>query len=265
MGFSDRVRHVGIDEKSFGAGQDYVGVMTDIDQSRVLEVTPDRTTEAADALWKTLSEEQRSKVRAVCMDMWQAYEASTERNVPNARIVHDRFHIAKYLNEAVDKVRRAEHRELQQSGDDRLKGVLFPRATAPAVHSGKSEREKNEELAALRKSTLATGRAWSLKELFRFFWQEGDAVGGRAFFDSWYAWAIRSRLEPIKKVARMLKNRLARILTWFSSPIGNGPAEGFNSRIQSIKSAARGFRIFEHYRIRILLYCRKISLNAREN
>ena len=115
--------------------------------------------------------------------------------------------------------------------------------------------EKNDELAALRKSTLATGRAWSIKELFRFFWQETDAVGGRAFFDSWYAWAIRSRLAPIKQVARMLKTRLDRILTWFSSPIINGTSEGFNSRIHAIKSAARGFRIFEHYRIRILFYC----------
>jgi transposase len=257
----NEVRHVGIDEKSFGAGQDYVSVMTDIDQSRVLEVTPDRTTEAADQLWKTLSEEQRSKVKAVCMDMWQAYESSTERNVPNARIVHDRFHIAKYLNEAVDKVRRAEHRELQADGDDRLKGLRQILLFNPENLSD----EKNEELAALRKGTLATGRAWSLKEMFRFFWQEGDAVGGRAFFDSWYAWAIRSRLEPIKKVARMLKNRLDRILTWFSSPISNGPAEGFNSRIQSIKSAARGFRIFEHYRIRILFYCGKLSLKPSEN
>ena len=119
----DEVRHVGLDEKSFGAGQEYVRVMTDIDQSRVLEVTPDRTTEPADRMWKTLSDEQRSEVKAVCMDIGQAYETSTERNVPQTRIVHDRFHIAKYLNEAVDKVRRTEHRELQQGGDDRLKGV----------------------------------------------------------------------------------------------------------------------------------------------
>ena len=68
-------------------------MMTDIDQSRVLEATPDRTTEAADQLWKTVSDEKRSEVKAVCMDMWQAYEASTE------------------------------HRQLQQAGDDRLKGV----------------------------------------------------------------------------------------------------------------------------------------------
>ena len=174
--------------------------------------------------------------------------------------MHDRFHIAKYLNEAVDKVRRTEHRELQQGGDDRLKGIRQILLFNPENLS----EEKNEELAALRKSTLATGRAWSLKELFRFFWQETDAVGGRAFFESWYAWAIRSRLDPIKKVARMLKNRLDRILTWFASPISNGVAEGFNSRIQSIKSAARGFRIFEHYRVRILFYCGKLSLKPMD-
>jgi transposase len=215
-----------IDENRFAAGQGYVSVMTDIDQSRVLEVTAERTTDAADELWKTPSEEQRSKVKAVCMDMWQA----------------------------------TEHRDLQQDGDDRLKGVRQILLFNPENLS----EEKNEELAALRKSTLATGRAWSLKELFHFFWLETDAVGGRAFFESWYAWAIRSRLDPIRKVARMLTDRLDRVLTWFASQISNGVAEGFNSRIQSIKSAARGFRIFEHCRIRILFYCGTLSLKPSE-
>jgi transposase len=127
-----------------------------------LQLTPDRTTESADILWKTLSPKQRSKVRAGCMDMWQAYETSTETNAPNALIVHDRFHISKHLNEAVDKVRRAEHRELQQTGDDRLKGMRQTLLFNPENLSD----EKNDELAALRKSTLATGRAWSIKELF---------------------------------------------------------------------------------------------------
>ena len=256
----DDVRNVGIDEKSFRKGQDYVSVMTDIDQSRVLDVTPERTIESADQLWETLSQVQRKRVQAVCMDMWQAYETSTKNQVPQARIVHDRFHISKYLNEAVDKVRRAEHKQLQQEGDDRLKGMRHTVLFNPENLSD----EKNDQIEALRKSTLATGRAWSLKELFRFFWDESDAVGGRAFFDSWYSWAIRSQLEPVKKVARMLKGRLDRILTWFTSPISNGPAEGFNSRIQSLKSAARGFRIFEHYRIRILFYCGKLTLKPQE-
>lgn len=253
----DQVKHVGIDEKSFGKGQDYISLMTDLDQSRILEVTPERTTESADQLWKTLPEKQRKKVKAVCMDMWQAYETSTAQHAPKAEIVHDRFHISKYLNEAVDKVRRQEHRELQRDGDDRLKGL---RQTLLFNPENLNE-EGNEQIAALRKSTLATGRAWSLKELFRYFWQEPDAIAGREFFDSWYAWAIRSRLEPMKKVARMLKTRIDRIVTWFKHPISNGPAEGFNSRIQSLKSNARGFRIFEHYRIRILFFCGKLNMN----
>ena len=78
-----------------------------------------------------------------------------------------------------------------------------------------------------------------LKGLFRSFRQETHAVGGRSFFKSWYAWAIPSRHEPIKKVARILKTRLDRILSWLASTIGTEVTEGFNSGIQSIKSAAR--------------------------
>lgn len=252
----DEVRHVGIDEKSFGKGHDYVSVMTDIDGSRVLEVAPERTIEACDKLWNALPDPQKSQINAVCMDMWQAFETSTEKNAPEAAIVHDRFHISKYLNEAVDKVRREEQKVLKAAGDDRLTGL---RQTLLFNPENLSE-ARDEQLTALLKSSLATGRAWSLKDSFRHFWDQHNAIDGRAFFDRWYAWAIRSRLDPIKKVAKMLKGRLDRILTWFSSPISNGPSEGFNSRIQSIKSAARGFRIFDHYRTRILFYCGKLDL-----
>ena len=79
-------------------------MMKNIDDSRVLEVTPDRTTESADILWRTLSPKQRSKVRAVCVDMRQAYETSKETNAPSALTVYDRFYISQDLNEAVDKV-----------------------------------------------------------------------------------------------------------------------------------------------------------------
>lgn len=157
------------------------------------------------------------------MDMWQAFETSTKNNVPNANIVPDRFHITKYLKEAVDKVRRAEHKQLTADGDDRLKGMRHTVLFNPENLS----KEKDEQLTALLKSTLKTGRAWNLKETFRFFWSEGDAVGGRAFFDRWYSWAIRSRLEPTKKVARMLKGRLDRSLTWFASPIRMVPQKAF--------------------------------------
>ena len=252
----DEVKHVGMDEKSFGRGQDYVSVMTDIDESRVLEVSRGHDEEAANELWDTLSQEQKDNVAAVAMDMWQAFENSAVRHVPKADIVHDRFHISKHLNEAVDKVRRQEHKALKKDGDETLKGTkqlwLFNPENISDAHW--------EEFEALKDMELKTARAWAIREQFRWFWEYQYAGNAKKFFRLWYQWASRCRLEPIKKVAKMLKRRLANILTWFRHHISNGPAEGFNSRIQSIKSAARGFRNFNNYRTRILFFCGKLEL-----
>ncbi|MCD0462457.1 transposase, partial [Roseiconus lacunae] len=86
------------------------------------------------------------------------------------------------------------------------------------------------------------------------------AFSAEGFFERWYSWAIRSRLEPIKKVARMLKKHIDGMLSYFRHRITNAITEGFNSRIQSIKSAARGFRNFANYRLRVLFYCGKLEM-----
>lgn len=252
----DGLRYVGIDEKSFGRGQDYVSVMTDQEVSRVIEVVPGRTEESTDSLWKSLSDEQRAEIQAVSIDMWQAFENSIQRNVPQADIVFDKFHIAKHLNEAVDKIRRSEHKDLKARGDGRLTGTRQLWLFNPE----NLDESREQEFNALRKQQLKTSRAWGIKDYFRWFWMHDDAPSAREFFDDWYSWAIRSRLKPMKQVAVMLKKRLANILTWFRHPISNATAEGFNSRIQSIKSQARGFRSFRNYRTRILFYCGKLKL-----
>ena len=252
----DDIQHVGMDEKSFGKGHDYVSIMTDIDNRRVVEVAPERTIEAADSLWETLSESQRSEVKSVSLDMWQAFMTSAGKNAPDAEIVHDKFHIAKYLGEAVDKVRRSEHRELKQAGDETLTGSR--QLWLYNVENLKDE--KYDELMEIQKSDLKTGRAWAIKENFRWFWEYTYAGNAKKFFDRWYGWAIRSRLDPIKKVAVMLKNHLDGLLSYFRHRVTNAISEGFNSRIQSIKSAARGFRNFANYRTRILFYCGKLNL-----
>ena len=252
----DGIHHVGVDEKSFGCGQDYISLMTDLHAKRVLEVAEGRTIESCDQLWQTLTEEQRSNISAVSMDMWQAFMTSAEKNVPEAEIVHDKFHISKHLNDAVDRVRRHENKQLRSEGDDRLTGTrqlwLFNQENL-------DEDRHNELLTAMR-SDLKTGRAWAIKENFRHFWEYVYAFSAEDFFDRWYAWAIRSRLEPIKKVAKMLKPHLDGLLSYFRHQITNATTEGFNSRIQSIKSAARGFRSFKNYRLRILFYCGKLQM-----
>jgi len=252
----DNIEHVGMDEKSFGKGHDYVSVMTDIDNSRVLEVAPERTIEAADSLWKTLTQTQREGIASVSMDMWQAFMTSAQNNAPQAEIVHDKFHISKYLGEAVDKVRRAEHKALKEEGDETLTGSR----QLWLYNMENLDDERYDRLHELQQQDLKTARAWAIKENFRWFWDYSYAGNARKFFDRWYGWARRSRLEPVKKVAGMLKNHLDGLLSYFRHRVTNATAEGFNSRIQSIKSAARGFRSFANYRLRILFYCGKLDL-----
>lgn len=252
----EEVRHVGLDEKNFGQGQSYVSVMTDLDGSRVLEVVEDRTEKAADALWNSLPQVQREKVLGVAMDMWQPYLASTRQQAPKAEIVHDKFHVSKHLNEAVDQVRRRENKDLRAKGDDRLVGSKQLWLFNPQNLS----RERKKELTALKEETLKTSRAWAIKEHFRKFWDYTYATSADDFFSDWYGWAVRSRLPAIIDKAKMLKRHLPELLSYFRQRITNALTEGFNSKIQAIKSAARGFRAFKNYRTRILFYCGKLEL-----
>jgi transposase len=252
----ETVRFVGIDEKSFGRGQDYVSLMTDLEQSRVLDVVADRTAEACQELWTRLGAEQSHKVEAVTIDMWQPYLSTTTQAAPQAQIVHDKFHVAKHLNEAVDQVRRAENRQLHSQGSDLLSGTKYVWLKNPD-----NWHEADQlKFDALRSCGCKVARAWQLKELFREFWSCFNSTEAESFFNRWYSWAIRCRLTPIKDVARMLRAHLENLLTYFTYSISNALTEGFNSKIQSLKHAARGFRTFANFRIRILFFCGRLNL-----
>ena len=252
----EALKHLGMDEKSFKRGQSYVTLLTDLDQSRVLDVVEERTTEAADQLWETLSPEQKQTVEAVAVDMWEPFIRTIEKQVPNADIVHDKFHVSKYLGEAVDKVRRQEHKELMAQGDETLKGTRQLWLYNPQNFSP----EQVEEFSALKDLQLKVARAWAAKELFSKFWEYQEEGWARRFFKDWFGWVSRSQLKPVVEVAQMLKRHLDNLLTYLKHHITNAVTEGLNSKIQSLKSAARGFRNFRNYRIRILFFCGKLNL-----
>jgi transposase len=253
---TEKIEHVGMDEKSFRRRHNYVTVLVDLDGSRVLEVTEGRDEKAANKAWTAIPEPQRKKVKAVAMDMWTAFINAATKHAPQADVVHDKFHISKHLNDAVDKVRRKEHKVLKKEGDDTL---------AASKHSWLFNPENMKEdrwlvFQSLKDSELKTSRAWAIKEQFRWFWEYTYAGNAKKFFDRWYGWAARSRLTPIIETARMIKTHLPNILTYFHHRITNAASEGFNSRIQSIKASARGFHAFENYRTRILFHCGKLDL-----
>jgi transposase len=251
---------VGMDEKSFLKGHRYITALNDLDRGRVLEVVEGRTEEDALALWGKLPETSRSTIKAIAMDMWQAFENAARRVVPGAEIVHDKFHIAKHLNDGVNRIRTEEHRRLLREGDDRLKGTrwFWLRAEDNLTNA------QYESFRDIKEAALKTSKAWFIKEAFRFFWVvPKTSAEAEEYFEEWYRHTIYSKLEPMKKVARMLKQRLGNVVTWWRHPITNAVSEGLNSKIQSIKSAARGFHSFASYRIRILFFCGKLDLKPR--
>lgn len=252
----EQLRYLGLDEKSFRRGQSYISLLTDLEGSRVLEVTEGRDQAAAELLLATLGEKQLAQVEAVAMDMAGSYAAAARAALPQAAIVHDKFHIAKHLGEAVDQVRRRENKELLQEGDATLKGSRQLWLYNPQNMSA----EKRASFAQLKDLNLKVARAWAIKELFTELWHYSYEGSARKFFKKWFGWASRSQLRPMIKVARMLQAHLDNILTYLRHPITNAVTEGLNSKIQAIKANARGFRSFLNYRTRILFFCGKLSL-----
>jgi transposase len=252
----EEIKYVGIDEKNFGKGHDYVSVISDISKGCVLNVIPERTKEATMELWKTIPQEQRGSIRAVAMDMWEAFMNVTGEVVPHADIVHDKFHCSKYLGEAVDKVRKQENRELAEQGNDVLKGTKFLWLKNP-----KNWNEKQEsDFEALRNEELKVSRAWAIRQSFNGLWNYWYRKPAEKYFRQWYYWATHSQLKPMIEVARTLKRHLKGILNYCKHRITNAVAEGLNSKIQTLKTNARGFRNFDHYRISILFHCGKLDV-----
>jgi transposase len=253
---AEPIQHLGIDEKSFLRGQSYASVLTDIEGSRVLEVVPGRTLEDAKKLLETLTLEQRFGVEAVAVDMWRGYLSAANLLLVNAAIVHDKFHVSKYLNEAVNAIRKGEHKKLLAKGDTTLTGTKFK--WLKRQPDGRTQEARR--FRQIHELNLKTSRAWALKESFSELWAYRYTKPAQRYFKTWCTRAMRSQLKPIKAVTKMLRRHETGILNYIKHRITNAAAEGFNSVIQTIKANARGFRCFKNYRIRILFFCGKLDV-----
>jgi len=243
-----------VDEKGIGNGQNYLTIVAQVggEQTTVEYVGEEREQESLDGFWKSLSAAQLAGVEAVGMDMWEPYVQSTLAHVPGAagKIVHDPFHLVKAMNEAVNDVRKSEHRRLLAQDDGILKGTrqlwLYGLENLPAKHV-----QRFDEIKLLN---LETSRAWAIKEVFRSFWLCDTVKQAEKYFGKWYGWAIRSRLNPVKKVARMCKTHLQNILTFFEHRLTNGPIEGLNNAIQGLIKKAFGYRNKKRFKTDIFFH-----------
>jgi len=241
---------LGVDETSYQKRHEYVTVVVDQEAGTVVHVADGRGREVLDTFFDGFSWEERQQVESVAMDMWAAYIASVSTKIPGAvdKIAYDKFHVAQHLSQTVDEVRRQENKSLLAEGDEQLKGTKY----LWLRHPDHLSEDTWQAFEPLRNSALKTARAWAIKELAMSLWKYRTRGWARRAWLAWFAWAIRSRLEPIRRVANMIKSHLNGILNAIVLGVTNARSEGVNSKIQWIKYTARGFR--NRLRFRIAIY-----------
>lgn len=256
------MRYVGVDEKAFRKHQRYHTVVCDLERSTVEYVAEGRGEASLAPFYAGLTTDQRAALQAVAMDMWDPYIKATREGLPDGqdRIVFDRFHIMRDITEAVDMVRKQEHRALlRTTGSSILTGTKYL-----WLYAGNHlPRSRRATFTALRRTNLKVGRAWAIKEALRTLWTYRQPAAVTRFFRHWYGWARRSQLEPIKRVAATLQRHLAGVLRYCRHRITNGVAEGLNSKIMTIKRKACGFRNPEHFTTAIYFHCGGLDLYPR--
>ena len=247
-----------MDEKAAAKGHRDLTLVCDVDEGTVEHIAEDRKQGSLDGYYAGLTKEQLDGIEAVAMAMWEPYIQATLAPVPDAaaKIVFDRVHVMGQVGKAVDTVRKQEHREVMELGDETLKGSkylwLYSRENVPE--------RRREEFAALMRQELKVGRAWAIKEALRRRWHYGYPASGWKFWKRWYFWATHSRLEPIRKAAKTVGQHIDNIVTYDQHPVTNAMREGRNSTIQKIKSLACGFRNPEPFKAAISFHCGGLDL-----
>ena len=251
-------KHIGIDETAFKKRHNYVTIVSDQD-GKVVHVGMNRKQKTLESWYRSLSSEQLAGIQSVRMDRWKAFIGATLKQVPDAelKIAFDKFHIAKYLGDAVDKVRIKEHKELMREGYHDLKGTKYDWLRNPANMSHGDKMT----FKALRESNLRTARAWAIKQLAMSLWHYINRTWAEKAWTRWLSWALRCRLEPIVKVARMIKKHLWEILNAVVLGVTNGPAESNNSKIRMVKIRSRGFRNKNRFARAIMFYLGGLDLH----
>jgi transposase len=254
------LKTIGIDEFAYCKGRKYATIVYDIDRACVVWVGKGKGRETIDVFFnEMLSDYQKDKIQWATCDMSQAYIGAIETHCPNAKLVLDRFHIVKKLNEAVDQVRKEQWREASVDERKALKGLrwlLFR-------HSSTRSKRQTRILNQLRKGNRRIHRAWILKDEFEQFWDYKAPWAAERFLKRWTTTALKSRLEPIRGFVKTVREHWHRIIPFIESRITNAISEGLNRIIKIVKNRASGFRTLQAFTDMIFLAVGDVDLPAQ--
>lgn len=252
-------RRLGIDEKAVFKRHKYATIIADLDGGRVLDVVDQRSIEAVKP-WFAERKDALGRVQSVAMDMSAGYAAVVSETMPKADVCFDHFHVTMAMNRAVDEVRKAEQKEMEDKEERRR----FFRSRFLFLYNHENVPvDRVERFEELRRQAVRTGRAWAIKENLRELWRCGTREAAETFFRKWFWWATHSRLEPVRKAAHTIRNHWQGVLNAIVHRVTNACTEGLNSKIEKIKRDAFGFRSKERLRTAILFHCGGLDLYPR--
>jgi len=236
---------IGIDEMQVGTGHIYVTLVYQINDGirRLLWIGERRKAKTLLRFFRWLGEERTGQVQYVCSDMWKAYLKVVKKKAVNAIHILDRFHIVMQMNKAIDEVRAQEAKKLKAEAKDEI----LKRSRWLFLRRKQNLNEKQSiRLAEIVKHNLRTVRSYLLKEEFQLFWEYKSVWWAGRFFDEWCKKTMRSKIEPMKKVARMLRNHRELILNWFRAKkkFSSGVVEGLNNKAKLTIKRAYGYKSF---------------------
>lgn len=242
------IESIGVDEVQWKRGHKYQTLAYQIDEGckRLLWIGPDRKAKTLLRFFRFLGKERCAKLQFVCSDMWQAYLKVIAKKAPQAIHVLDRFHVVQKMSKAIDKVRAAEARQMKEDGyEPLLTGSRWLLLKRPENLSEK----QSVKLSQLLQYNLSTVRSHLMKEDFQTFWTYTHPAWAGKFLDAWCTRAMRSKIDPMKKLAKTFRSKRELLLNWFRADgqLSSGVVEGFNNKLKLITRKSYGFRTQEAY------------------
>jgi len=241
----ESIRAIGVDEIQYAKGHKYLTLVYQIDQgfTRLLWVGKERTIESFQGFFAVIGDQLAAQIQFVCSDMWQPYLDVIREKCSQALHILDRFHIMAKMNKALDEVRAAEHRRMIQEGHESL---LKKSRWCILKRKENLTAKQQHRLRDLLRYNLQTVRAYLLKEDFQQFWKYKSPAWAGMFLDFWCGQTMRSRIEPLKKVARTLRAHRSLLMNYFKAKkqFSSGVVEGLNNKAKVTMRKSYGFRTF---------------------
>lgn len=252
----DDVSSLAIDETSFRRGHRYVTLVLDAQRRRVIDVEPGRDKDTVHSFTQKLEQRggNRANIKSVTSDMSKSYVPAIREVFTNAIHVIDKFHVKQILINALDEVRKAEQKQVED------KRTLFLGRRLFMIPQSRLSEEQTKKLAKLSQSYPQTGRAYRIVAALDTFYACSTVQEAERTFSNLYSWMRRCRLQPMKQAAQSLLRHKEQIIAYFQEHITNAICEGINSMIQAAKRKARGYRTYEGYTAMIYLIAGKLQL-----